>query len=92
MNRILIFGGVVALIGGIILFLYKDNQRTKIELAKEKEITKTQKIVIKYKDGIIETKNYQQKLIRKTSVNSDVAYRRKFLRVLFSEREANSNR
>ena len=53
MNKVFILGGFVTLIGAIILFLYKDNQETKIELAKEKEFTKQQKIEIETKDEII---------------------------------------
>jgi hypothetical protein len=90
MNRILIFGGIVALIGGIILFLYKDNQRTKIELTKVQEIIKIKDIQIKAKDDIIETKKFQRELISKPDLSSDLNHRREWLQLLWEE-DGNSN-
>jgi hypothetical protein len=91
MKSILMLGGVIALIGGIIFFLYKDNQRTKIELTKEKVITKTQTIVLKQKDEIIKVKTYQERLVNKPSLSASVIHRRKWLQWTKDQRNSTSS-
>ena len=91
MNRILIFSGIVALIGGIILFLYKQNQKVNIELTKTKEIVKIKDIEIKVKNDIVETKKYQKKLVSKPATSADVTYRRKWLQLVYQKRNSTSS-
>ena len=63
----------------------KENQKLKCETAKKSEEIKQQKTETKIKNDIIETKNFQQKLIRKTTNSSDVNDRLKWLQLVYAK-------
>ncbi len=58
---------------------------------KQETIIEQQNQQMEKKNELIETKNYQQRIIGKTSVNLDLAARREWMQLVFEERKAANN-
>lgn len=85
MTKYLAILGIIGVIVGFILF-YKFAKKSGID----SEVIKQQEQQIEIKNNVIETKNFQQKLINKTSNITDLNARRQWLQLVFEERAANS--
>ena len=82
MTKYLALGAIIATIVAIfsVHFFAKKNG------ALEKEIEQQQQQQQLYEENI-SVKNFQQKILNKTSLNTDIASRRKFLQTVFTERK-----
>lgn len=81
-----IFIIVVIIILAIFLLIRHEKKATENEI-----IIEQQEIIIDQKNEVIETKNYQQKIISKTSNNVDFAARSKWMHLIFEERKTTNN-
>ena len=90
MNKFYIGAGVIAtIILGLFLFHKFSAKVGKQEqiIEHEEEKIEDQEHKIEDQHDTIEVKKYQQKIISKTVINSDVVARREFLQFVFTERE-----
>lgn len=86
MGEIKVFLLVIGVAIALLFWFYTFAGQTEVN----KEILKQQENQIEILHDTVKVKNFQQKIINKTSVNADVTLRRKFLLSAFKER-ANSD-
>ena len=85
--------GLIVLLG----FFYwasnqvRENQKLKCEVKEQSEKIKQQKTETKVKDEIITTKNYQEKLIHKTSNSTNTSDRAKWLQLIYAKGNSSQN-
>lgn len=86
MGKIKVFLLVIGVAIALLFWFYTFAGQTEVN----KELVKQQENQIEISHDTVKVKNFQQKIINKTSVNADVTLRRKFLLFAFKER-ANSD-
>jgi len=76
--------GIVAVIGAVVFFWLQHERKS----AKNEVIIEQQEEEIKEKNNVIQTKNFQQKLISKPASSSDIAARDVWLHTLWEKAES----